>query len=141
MWHGIQINIFIWTLLNFIGVVIESVGVSIGKSTQYRKIQNIYLSAMNTRRFHCILASPLLAMSTISNFYFFGGEEIGNIFVHNILYGKSLLCIYYMFLMYILTCKRISAINTMDDFRTNNIFISFMYKYINCTNDLILGLL
>ncbi|XP_032672275.1 protein-cysteine N-palmitoyltransferase Rasp isoform X1 [Odontomachus brunneus] len=88
IWHGIQMNIFIWTLLNFIGVVIESVGVSIGKSTQYRKIQNMYLSTMNTRRFHCILASPLLAMSAISNFYFFGGQEIGNIFVHNILYGS-----------------------------------------------------
>lgn len=89
-------NIFVWSLLNFIGVVIENIGVSIGKSIQYRQIKNMYLSSINTRRFHCILASPLLAMSAISNFYFFGGEEIGNIFVHDILYGKFLIFLYFI---------------------------------------------
>ncbi|XP_071579106.1 protein-cysteine N-palmitoyltransferase HHAT isoform X4 [Temnothorax nylanderi] len=64
IWHGIQMNIFIWTLLNFIGIVIEDIGVSIGKT------------------------SPLLAISAISNFYFLGGREIGNIFTENILYGS-----------------------------------------------------
>ncbi|XP_014478468.1 PREDICTED: protein-cysteine N-palmitoyltransferase Rasp [Dinoponera quadriceps] len=88
IWHGIQMNIFIWSLLNFLGIIIESIGVSIGKSTKYRKLQNMYLSSVNTRRFHCMLASPLLAMSAISNFYFFGGQEIGNIFIHNILHGS-----------------------------------------------------
>ncbi|XP_011880609.1 PREDICTED: protein-cysteine N-palmitoyltransferase Rasp isoform X2 [Vollenhovia emeryi] len=89
IWHGIQINILIWTLLNFIGIVIENIGVSIGKSTQYLKIQNMYLSSKNTRRLHCVLASPLLALSAVSNFYFLGGQEIGNIFIENILYHGS----------------------------------------------------
>ncbi|KYQ57855.1 Protein-cysteine N-palmitoyltransferase Rasp, partial [Trachymyrmex zeteki] len=31
IWHGIQINIFIWALLNFIGILIENIGTSIGK--------------------------------------------------------------------------------------------------------------
>ncbi|XP_071579109.1 protein-cysteine N-palmitoyltransferase Rasp isoform X6 [Temnothorax nylanderi] len=88
IWHGIQMNIFIWTLLNFIGIVIEDIGVSIGKSKQYHKIQNMYLSSRNTKRLHCMLASPLLAISAISNFYFLGGREIGNIFTENILYGS-----------------------------------------------------
>lgn len=91
-------HIFVWALLNFIGVVIENIGVSIGKSIQYRRMQNKYLSPINTRRFHCILASPLLAMSAVSNCFFFGGQEIGNIFVHNIIYGKSLMCIFKYFI-------------------------------------------
>jgi len=88
LWHGIQISIFIWSLLNFIGIAIENIGISIGKSKQYHKIQNMYLSSKNIKRFHCILASPLLAMSAISNFYFFGGQSIGNIFTYNLLHGK-----------------------------------------------------
>ncbi|KAL6437124.1 hypothetical protein ACFW04_005012 [Cataglyphis niger] len=89
IWHGIQVNIFIWSLFNFIGIAIENIGVSIGKSKQYHKIENMYLSSKNIRRFHCILASPLLAMSAISNFYFFGGPLIGNIFTYDmILYGS-----------------------------------------------------
>jgi len=84
-------NIFIWTLLNFIGIVIEDIGISIGKSKQYHKIQNIYLSSRNIKRLHCILASPLLALSAISNFYFLGGQEIGNIFTKNMLYGKFII--------------------------------------------------
>lgn len=78
-------------MFNFIGVAIENIGVSIGKSKQYHKIQDMYLSSKNIKRLHCILASPLLVMSAISNFYFFGGESIGNIFIYNIIYGKFLI--------------------------------------------------
>lgn len=84
-------NIFIWTLLNFIGIIIEDIGISIGKSKQYYKMQKTYLSSKNTKRLHCILASPLLAMSAISNFYFLGGQEIGNVFIQNILHGKFII--------------------------------------------------
>ncbi|EFN68057.1 hypothetical protein EAG_05255 [Camponotus floridanus] len=48
----------------------------------------MYLSSKNIKRFHCILASPLLAISAISNFYFFGGQSIGNIFTYNLLHGS-----------------------------------------------------
>lgn len=73
------------------GVVIEGIGVTIAKSKQYNRIERKYLSSKNIRRFHCILASPLLAMSAISNFFFFGGEQIGNIFIQNTLNGKFLI--------------------------------------------------
>lgn len=33
------------------------------------------------RRFGCVIAAPLLAMSAMSNFYFFAGYDVGNIFV------------------------------------------------------------
>jgi len=90
IWHGIQLNIFIWALLNFIGIVLENIGILIAKSKQYQKIQIMFLSSKNIKRFHCILASPLLALSAISNFYFFGGQEIGNIFVQRLVHGKYL---------------------------------------------------
>ncbi|XP_070521933.1 protein-cysteine N-palmitoyltransferase Rasp isoform X2 [Cardiocondyla obscurior] len=106
IWHGIQINIFIWTLLNYIGIVIEDISIAIGKSKQYRKMQNTYLSSRNTKRLHCMLASPLLAMSAISNFYFLGGQEIGNIFIQNMLHGswKSL----FILLFFLYCCCQVS---------------------------------
>lgn len=98
-------HIFVWTMLNFIGIIIENVGVSIGKSKRYLKIQNTYLSSKNTKRLHCMLASPLLALSAISNFYFLGGQEIGNIFTQNILNGKFIIsfltCISYINILFI----------------------------------------
>lgn len=86
-WHGMQTNIFIWALLNFIGLNIESLVRSVGKNQYYFNIQRKYMSPANIRRFNCILASPLLAMSVISNFYFFAGEEIGHAYVYRILHG------------------------------------------------------
>ncbi|KAG5346490.1 HHAT palmitoyltransferase, partial [Acromyrmex charruanus] len=97
MWHGIQMNIFIWALLNFIGIVIENIGTSIGKSKQYYKMQNTYLSSRNTKRLHCILASPLLAMSAISNFYFLGGQDIGNIFTQKIIHGNLFILLFLLY--------------------------------------------
>ncbi|XP_054013777.1 protein-cysteine N-palmitoyltransferase HHAT isoform X1 [Hylaeus anthracinus] len=85
-WHGMQRNIFIWAFLNFIGLNIESLGKSAGRSKYYSNMQTKYMSPVNARRFNCILASPLLAMSVISNFYFFAGEEIGHAYVYRILH-------------------------------------------------------
>nr|XP_034190018.1 protein-cysteine N-palmitoyltransferase Rasp isoform X1 [Osmia lignaria] len=90
VWHGMQINIFIWAALNFIGLNIESVMKSFGRQKYYLSIKKKYLSQINARRFDCILASPLLAVSVISNFYFFAGEEIGNIYVYRLLHVKIL---------------------------------------------------
>lgn len=82
-----QTNIFIWAFLNFIGLNIESLIKSAEKNKYYSNVQKRYLSQTNFRRFNCILTSPLLAMSVISNFYFFVGEEIGNIYIYRILHG------------------------------------------------------
>ncbi|XP_050600802.1 protein-cysteine N-palmitoyltransferase HHAT isoform X1 [Bombus affinis] len=86
LWHGMQINIFIWAFLNFVGLNIESLIKLTGKNKYFLNIRKRYLSETNARRFHCILTSPLLAMSVISNFYFFVGEEIGNIYISRILH-------------------------------------------------------
>ncbi|XP_046478218.1 protein-cysteine N-palmitoyltransferase HHAT isoform X1 [Neodiprion pinetum] len=91
VWHGTQMFILTWSVLNFIGVTIESLARTIGSTKIYIETQRKVMGPTNARRFHCILASPLLAMSAISNFYFFGGQEIGNIFVRRIL-GELSVC-------------------------------------------------
>lgn len=85
LWHGMQTNIFTWALLNFIGLNIENLSRIIGNTKIYNKIVEKYLSSWNRRRLNCALASILLAMSAISNFFFFAGQKIGNIYINRIL--------------------------------------------------------
>ncbi|KAJ8924428.1 hypothetical protein NQ315_007224 [Exocentrus adspersus] len=82
LWHGVEESILIWTALNYIGIVIEYVG-----NVIYKRFleTNHDEKGYPLRRVKCILASPLLALSAVSNFYFFAGTEIGNIFVQRIL--------------------------------------------------------
>ncbi|XP_076247087.1 protein-cysteine N-palmitoyltransferase Rasp [Calliopsis andreniformis] len=107
VWHGMQVNIFIWAFLNFIGLNIESFTKSVGKTKYYSNIERKYMSAVNARRFHCILATPLLAMSVISNFYFFAGEEIGHIYVYRILHDIWYATIILLFFLY--CCCQVST--------------------------------
>lgn len=77
----------IWAFANYICVTIES---------GFTNIYNRYLKKFCERSFTpdwrqrlaCMLASPLLAVSAISNFYFFAGTDIGNVFFKNIFGGK-----------------------------------------------------
>lgn len=71
--------------------MIVTIANSIGNSPLYIKWQQKFLSPRNTRRFNCILATPLLAVSAVSNFYFFGGEIIGNLYMYRLFHGKYLL--------------------------------------------------
>lgn len=80
-------NIFIWASLNFIGIAFESLTISITRSKPYQKLQT-FLTPNDIRRIYCTWTAAFLGMSAISNFYFFGGEEIGNIFVQRIADGK-----------------------------------------------------
>lgn len=68
--------------------MIENLARAIANLKIYIDTERKLIGPNNARRFHCILASPLLAMSAISNFYFFGGAEIGNIFMQRIFSGK-----------------------------------------------------
>ncbi|CAD1477919.1 unnamed protein product, partial [Heterotrigona itama] len=107
LWHGMQTNIFIWTFLNFIGLNVESLIKSTGKNKYYLSIRKKYLSETNARRFYCILTSPLLAMSVISNFYFFVGEEIGNIYIYRLLHDTGYSTFTLLFFLY--CCCQVST--------------------------------
>lgn len=86
VWHGLEDYIVIWAVMNYIGITIEAFS-----SMVYQK-KLIYISkalgptAMNVIK--NIMAAPLLAFSAISNFYFFGGKDVGDIFLIK-LFGKN----------------------------------------------------
>lgn len=75
IWHGTHNCILIWSVLNFVGITMETI---------FKNVRNVKV----TRRVSCILATPLLAMSAISNFYFFAGTDVGNIFAKRFLEGE-----------------------------------------------------
>ncbi|XP_076381738.1 protein-cysteine N-palmitoyltransferase Rasp isoform X3 [Megalopta genalis] len=100
VWHGMQINIFIWAFLNFIGLNIENLTKLIEKSKYCINIREKYMSPISARRIHCVLTSPLLAMSVISNFYFFAGEEVGYIYIYRIFHDiwySTLILLYFLY--------------------------------------------
>ncbi|KAL7298501.1 hypothetical protein TKK_0008281 [Trichogramma kaykai] len=80
LWHGMHLYIFIWSFLNFLGLVIENTARSFSDYF-YKVILRDKMGPSNKRRFECALCSPLLAFSAISNFYFFAGDEIGHTYV------------------------------------------------------------
>ncbi|XP_047349110.1 protein-cysteine N-palmitoyltransferase HHAT isoform X1 [Vespa velutina] len=100
LWHGMQTNIFTWALLNFIGLNIENLSRIIGNTKRYNQFQTKYLSSWNRRRFNCALSSILLAMSAISNFFFFAGQEIGNIYINRILKDSWSTILLLLFFLY-----------------------------------------
>lgn len=86
IWHGLDYYIFIWTLLNYIGLIIEII-TTIAYKQYLQKIEILQNSEI-LKNISCFFASFLLAMSAISNFYFFAGANIGGIFVERIIYGS-----------------------------------------------------
>ncbi|XP_022913835.2 protein-cysteine N-palmitoyltransferase Rasp [Onthophagus taurus] len=81
VWHGfMRMDIFVWVTLNCLGVMIERFFKNIG-------LQN-YFNIFWERHLSCMINAPLLMMSAISNFYFFGGTTIGNIFVYRVIEDK-----------------------------------------------------
>lgn len=93
LWHGMELFIFIWSFLNFFGLTIEYFATAIGKTHKYRELMEKNFSKINIRRLHCIFASPLLAMSAMSNFYFFAGAEIGHLYFRRLLF-KGIITIF-----------------------------------------------
>lgn len=80
--------IFIWSFLNFSGILIEMIAKSCS-SYFYKNILRDCMSSNTKRRFECAIASPLLALSAVSNFYFFAGDEIGHMFASRTLQGNK----------------------------------------------------
>lgn len=73
--------------MNYIGIVIEYITASLYRKCLLNLSSIIGPTAMKIIK--NVLASPLLAFSAISNFYFFGGKDIGDIFLKR-LFGKNI---------------------------------------------------
>ncbi|XP_076269065.1 protein-cysteine N-palmitoyltransferase Rasp [Rhynchophorus ferrugineus] len=91
VWHGIEDYILIWAVMNYSGVCLES----LARYLYMNKLKTCKfwqrLQKDNLDRMQCVLAAPLLSMSAISNFYFFAGKDVGDIFWNKAL-GSGWMC-------------------------------------------------
>lgn len=71
--------------MNYIGIVIEYISTNASKKHLTDISSTVGSTVMNVVK--NIFAAPLLAFSAISNFYFFGGKDVGDIFARR-LFGK-----------------------------------------------------
>ncbi|VDI61392.1 Hypothetical predicted protein [Mytilus galloprovincialis] len=75
IWHGIEYYIFLWTLFNFIGISLETLGYWIDKQTAVCKFKDSMPGIY--RRMQGLVVVPLFVMSVFTAFCFFGGSVIG----------------------------------------------------------------
>ncbi|XP_013194206.2 protein-cysteine N-palmitoyltransferase Rasp [Amyelois transitella] len=81
MWHGTAWNIFIWSVLNYLGITLEVTGKVISETAEYKWFkENILQTDQMETRFTAMLCAPLLAVSAVSNFYLFAGTKVGDLF-------------------------------------------------------------
>lgn len=76
--------------MNYIGIVIEYICTIASKKHLSNISSTIGPTVMNIVK--NIFAAPLLAFSAISNFYFFGGKDIGDIFSRRLFGEIDLSC-------------------------------------------------
>ncbi|XP_049877762.1 protein-cysteine N-palmitoyltransferase Rasp isoform X2 [Pectinophora gossypiella] len=81
MWHGTIMRVFVWSVLNYLGITVEYFIKVISTTEQYKWFKkNILRTEAMETRFTAMLCVPLLHFSAISmlNFYLFAGKKIGN---------------------------------------------------------------
>lgn len=78
LWHGMYTFVCIWAGLNFVVLGLENVGRSICMAN--RSLIDRHLSAANQRRFTALLGSQLYIVGALSNFLFFAGADVGDVF-------------------------------------------------------------
>lgn len=88
VWHGTEAYVLVWAALNYLGVVCENLFAAVCATAWVRARVRRGLSAEWEQRIGCALASPLLAVSAVSNFFFFAGTDVGNVFVRRFVSGK-----------------------------------------------------
>lgn len=92
MWHGMVWHIFMWSTLNYIGILLEHTGKIVSKHDKYIWFKkNILKTEAMEVRLIAALCAPLLGLSAISNFYLFGGSHVGNLFFEYLFQMPSLM--------------------------------------------------
>ncbi|KAL5007970.1 hypothetical protein ScPMuIL_013551 [Solemya velum] len=79
-WHGAEYYIFLWVLLNFVGVTMEGLGKYCSKLPMISKFQTETISPVSVRRLHAALSVPIFLTSAFAIFCFFGGHDVGYVF-------------------------------------------------------------
>lgn len=99
VWHGLEDYIIIWTVMNYIGITIEYISTKI--YNKYFHQLSTLLGSTKLEIIKNIFIAPLLAFSAVSNFYFFGGKAVGDIFFRK-LFGinKILVMLFFKFTVF-----------------------------------------
>lgn len=105
VWHGTHDFVLTWSLLNFAGITCEALVKFIGSQKFCKDMENRWLSPRGKRRLDALLATPLHIMSSLSNFYFFTGVTVANIFVRKVLVEASLKG-FFILLFFMYTCAQ-----------------------------------
>lgn len=80
-WHGFYFYIFIWSLMNFLCLTVESFSRQLSKTSGYRHFVQTYFRETWEYRWNGALGTLLLIPAVISNFFFLASYDVGLIFV------------------------------------------------------------
>jgi protein-cysteine N-palmitoyltransferase HHAT len=99
VWHGQWMFILIWAVANFACIVLEYTLKRLYSSASYKR----WVTGQATdRRLRAVIGSHVLIPSVLSNFFYFGGTEIGMVFIRRTYFSSwgdyfGLYCICYCF--------------------------------------------
>ena len=104
IWHGFFNYVLIWSLLNCACIVLEKLVYHVIESDKFhQKALRFVKTDNNVHRLHAIIGTHVLIPAILSNFFFFGGTEVGWEFVRRtylngfVNYVKISSCIYLLY--------------------------------------------
>lgn len=104
IWHGFFDYVLIWSVMNCTSIVMEKFVYNFIEGRNFRtKVVKILGTQNNYYRLHAFIGSHILIPAILSNFFFFGGSEVGWEFVRRtyslgiVNYMKISLCIYFLY--------------------------------------------
>lgn len=80
VWHGLWWSIFMWSLLNFICVIVENLLTAILNTHKYNQVMGKFFGKNNLLRINALIATNVMIPSILSNFIFFAGTDVGYVF-------------------------------------------------------------
>lgn len=104
IWHGFFDYILIWSLLNCACIVLEKLVYHVIEGEKFReRALAVVKTENNVHRLHAVIGTHVLIPAILSNFFFFGGTEVGWEFVRRtylngvVNYLKISTCIYFLY--------------------------------------------
>lgn len=104
MWHGFFDYIFIWSIFNCVCIIFEKFVYHVIESEKFWKSAlSIVKTDNNVYRLQAIIGSHVLIPAILSNFFFFGGIEVGWEFVRRtyftgfMSYLQISTCVYFLY--------------------------------------------
>lgn len=81
VWHGYFMAIFVWSMLNVTGMLLEQLVRKLQRSNIYQEWIIKKFSANAVNRIDAAIGTHLLILAVISNFFFLANYEVGILFL------------------------------------------------------------